>query len=225
MSTEKGKPVQLTPKARQAWAESFKPVLSELRAKIWARPPEQVASASGAVWRPEDSELRLSCLDEAYRVPWSDLVVYSGETAEAGSTTLQGLVLYYLSMAEGTPRAGQWISFRDLPDGWLYHEAFQGYSGDVLVERLGYDGAGRLSKAAAAIGGQKIEIGDAAYAFNALPRVQLAAVYWQGDEEFAPRAQVLFDATASHYLTTDGLAVLGSRLVHRLLSKVRTAEE
>ena len=45
----------------------------------------------------------------------------------------------------------------------------------------------------------------------------MAVTYWRGDEDFAPQAQVLFDAAASPYLPTDGLALLGSNLVTRLL--------
>jgi hypothetical protein len=47
--------------------------------------------------------------------------------------------------------------------------------------------------------------------------VHLALVYWQGDEEFPSQAQVLFEDTAANYMPTDGLAVLGSQLVDRVL--------
>ena len=77
-----------------------------------------------------------------------------------------------------------------------------------------------LPAAAETVGGVKIDVGDCGYAFQVLPRVQLAIVYWLGDEEFPPQAQVLFDAAASHYLPVDGLALLGSDLVRRLLKTV-----
>jgi hypothetical protein len=51
---------------------------------------------------------------------------------------------------------------------------------------------------------------DRAWRIPALPRVPVALLWWDGDDEFDPRADLLFDATASHHLTTDGCAVLGS---------------
>ena len=99
----------------------------------------------------------------------------------------QSLVLTYLATADGTPPSGRWISFRELPDGGFYHRAFQGYAAD------------RLS------------------AHWRLARVEIAAVYWPGDEELPSKASILFDATAHHYMVVDGLAILGSRLVGRLL--------
>ncbi len=61
-----------------------------------------------------------------------------------------------------------------------------------------------------------------AFAFQPLPRIRLAAILYPGDEEFAARASVLFDAAASHYMTTDGLALLGSGLVGRLIKAGKT---
>jgi hypothetical protein len=65
--------------------------------------------------------------------------------------------------------------------------------------------------------GAPIEHGGAGFAFRVLPRVEIAAVYWPGDEELPSKASILFDATAHHYMVVDGLAILGSRLVGRLL--------
>ena len=60
-------------------------------------------------------------------------------------------------------------------------------------------------------------MGDAGYAFAVLPRGHLAVAYWEGDDEFPSQARVLFEDTAAHYLPTDGLAILGSQLVGKIL--------
>ena len=67
----------------------------------------------------------------------------------------------------------------------------------------------------------KLDLGDAAFAFDALPRVRVAAVYYAGDEDFPATANVLFDESASHYLPTDALAGVGSALVDRLTASKR----
>ena len=63
-----------------------------------------------------------------------------------------------------------------------------------------------------------MELGDAGFAFRVLPRVVIVAVYWLGDEDFSSRASILFDANVHHYMVTDGLAILGSQLVGRILA-------
>jgi hypothetical protein len=56
-----------------------------------------------------------------------------------------------------------------------------------------------------------------AFAFLPLPRIRLAAILYPGDEEFSARGSILFDAAACHYMTTDGLALLGAGLAGRLI--------
>ena len=72
-------------------------------------------------------------------------------------------------------------------------------------------------EAAHKLDGMKLGYGDAAFAFHVLPRVPLAVIYWRGDEDFPANCQILFDASASHYLPTDLCAILGSMLTRKLL--------
>ncbi|MGQ9834180.1 MAG: DUF3786 domain-containing protein [Candidatus Villigracilaceae bacterium] len=65
-------------------------------------------------------------------------------------------------------------------------------------------------------GGVPLEIGEAAYRFEGLPRLPLAVTYWVGDEEFPSASKILFDASAWHYLPLDACAVLGGLLAKRL---------
>lgn len=44
----------------------------------------------------------------------------------------------------------------------------------------------------------------------------MAFVLWSGDDEFAPQANILFDAAAPLYLTTAALWVLGVEVSRKL---------
>jgi len=139
-------------------------------------------------------------------------------TGKECSPGLCFLFLHYLHTADGTPPADRWISYRELPDGMFYSQAFQGYSGARLVQTFDNE-LGRFKEAATEAGAEELSLGDAAFMFQALPRLPLGVVYWLGDEEFAPYANVLFDASASHYLSTDGLAVLGRELCDKIIDQ------
>jgi hypothetical protein len=77
--------------------------------------------------------------------------------------------------------------------------------------------------AAQALGGEHLSFGDASFSFRLLPRVWLATVLNLADDEFPATANVLFDASASHYLPTEDLAVLGGILAGRLVKAARAA--
>ena len=203
---------------RAAWNASFEPVVAGLRRTLLARRPQELGRLAGVNWDADVSEFGVSWLLTDYRITWPDLVVHAGAGSQVCPASVQGLFLYYLSLADGTPPAGAWLSFRELPDGWLYHLAFHSYTGAVLVRTFAGDTAA-LARGAVRVGGNAIDVGDCGYEFQVLPRVKLAIVYWCGDEEFPPDAQVLFDAAASHYLPVDGLAYLASHLVQQVIKE------
>ncbi len=102
-------------------------------------------------------------------------------------------------------------------DGRFYNQAFQGYTGAELQRHFKNDPEA-LRQAALNASGSLIEDspGDFAFYFQALPRFPLLLVIWEGDEDFPPSFQLLFDAAAAHYLPTDACAILGSSLTSRL---------
>jgi len=127
------------------------------------------------------------------------------------------MLLYYFHTADGTPLTGRWISFADLPAGRFYNQAFQGYTGSEL-QRYFKNDIESLKLAALRSSGSLVpdSPGNLAFRFQALPHVPLLLVIWEGDEDFPPSFQFLFDAATAHYLPTDACAILGSTLTGRL---------
>jgi hypothetical protein len=178
---------------------------------------QNLAFLSGAEFHEKGrSEFRLSIFGNSVSVSYPDLVACDAQTGVSLPVATQALLLYYLNIADGTPLEGRWVAFADLPDGRFYNQAFQGYTGQELARHFGND-LGTFERAARKLDGMKLGYGDAAFAFHILPRVMLAVVYHLGDEDFPATCQILFDASASHYLPTDVYAILGSMLTRKLL--------
>ena len=208
---QKGEP---TPQLQQ-WFDRLAPVVEEARAVLRSVGPGKLALRSGCQ-QDENGDFRLAFFWQEYVISPQDLTVRRPATGEACSPFTQSLILTYLATADGTTPSSRWVGFRELPDGMFYVQAFQGYTGGRLVRELqgGIDG---FRRGAEALGGEPLELGDAGYAFTVFPRVHLALVYWEGDDEFPSQARVLFEDSAARYMSTDGLAILGSQLVGRLL--------
>jgi len=201
--------------ARRAWQESMTRRLQELRAQIEPEDPIRLAIRSGGVWA--ESEIRFRYWGQELAVSWPSLEASQLESRKPCSTFDTAMLLYYLVKADGAALAGRWIGFRELPDGAFYNQAFQGYSGGPLARALSTRPA-EFERAAAGLDGTPVaDLAPHAFRFLPLPRLPLAAALWPGDEDLPGRAAILFDASASHYLTTDGLALLGSGLASRLM--------
>jgi len=210
----KPSPEQALDRAREAWAESMLRPIDELGQALRRREPMGLALRAGCEF--DGHALLLDYWRQPVRLSWPELAAVRASDSKPCSTFDQAMLLYYLDCADGAPLAGEWIGYRELPDGAFYHQAYQGYSGNRLAQAFGNQPEA-FAPAALAQGGEPISgLGTTAFAFQPLPRIRLAAVLWPGDDEFAARGAVLFDAASSHYMTTDGLALLGGGLAGRL---------
>jgi hypothetical protein len=204
----------------QEWLDRLAPVVAEARTTLRQVKPAKLALRSGCT-QDGEGNFRLTFFWQDYIISNDDFAVQHAGTGKQPSSFTQSLILTYLATANGTTPSSRWIGFRELPNGLFYVQAFQGYSGGRLVREL-QDGIESFRLACAKLGGESLEIGDAGYIFDVLPRVHLALVYWEGDEEFPSQARVLFEDTAANYMPTDGLAILGSQLVGRVLKASRS---
>jgi len=195
------------------WIDKLAPKVSELREALIDIPPKEIAWRSGAILG--NDWLHLTMLFQPYQVDVRTFSVCKPDGSELPSF-FQSLVLTYLTTANGAASADRWIGFRELPNGTFYHQAFQGYAPNRLTQRWGLDLDGFVA-ACRSLDGMELELGDAGFAFRVLPRIEMAAVYWLGDEDFPSRASILFDANAHFYMVTDGLAILGNQLVGKIL--------
>lgn len=202
------------------WYDRLAPLVAGTQKQLQKIALPRLMQRSGCIQGP-DGALRLTFFWQDYLVCPPDFTVRrsdtGGEPSDFGPTQWAALILTYLVTADGTAPSGRWIAYRDLPGGMFYAQAFRGYAENRLIRELGEGGLTAFRQGAEQLGAKPIEVGNAGYAFQVLPRVHLAAVYWEGDEDFGSQASILFEDTASHYMSTDGLAVLGSHLVSAIV--------
>lgn len=189
----------------------------------WAQADAQRAVAlSASVLTPEG--VLVSYFGRPHLVPHPEGEVVNQATGKPAHASIAIVLWHYLLTADGTPPADRWLTFRELPHGLFYAQAFAQHAEDLLAGKFGADVEG-FRRASVALGGQILTAApgaglappDAAYRFQAFPRLALAVQLWEGDDEFPGRVQVLFDAAAGHYLPTEDLSGVGDWLAHKLV--------
>lgn len=207
---------------------SFKPVdhagtalesrAEELRGSLSLLPPALLAERTGADYLDlgqGGGEFHLALLGAPVVLTYPDFQARLSN-GEALPVFKQALLLYYFLQSDGAPPAAEWVSFAELPEGRIYSSAFQGYTGDLIAKAFLLD-LGAFRSACQKADGVPVPFGDAAFRFRALPRVDLLLVYHLGDDDFPSTCNLLFDASAGHYLPAEACAVLGSSLTQKLL--------
>jgi len=169
--------------------------------------PASAAEACGAAFAGD--RFRLVFLGDECEVVWPSGEVMPPPGVEP-DLTKDILLLHYLSARPRRTPSGRWVGVAQVPDCRVYAPVFK-----ARVERpLAFFAGGNLdlfARVMDGIGASRASYGDASYVVRALPRVPLLYTLWAGDDEFGPRAQVLFDETAPEYLCAEDLVVLAEK--------------
>jgi hypothetical protein len=116
---------------------------------------------------------------------------------------LELILLVYILGAKDEPLKREMITAQQLRDGHFFQGPHELDTKSLLV-RWGRDPSG-FRKAAAALGGAPIDAAEAAFRIQALPRVPIYYLLWEGDEEFEPRLSILFDRSVELHLPADAI--------------------
>jgi len=193
--------------------------LDELRLSLRTVDPEELARRVDGKYEGSQGghgQFYLPLWGQPITVSYPELVARE-QAGALLNPILQAMLVYHMFTTDGAALTGRFIAFSELPDGRFYASAFQGYTGDELRRSLGDNQRG-FERAAQNAGGIPYSLGDAAFTFCLLPRVDLLAVFWSGDEDFPCTYQILFDAATPHHIPTDAGAIAGSLLTRRLIA-------
>lgn len=211
------------------------------RHKYWRVWDEAVASllsrdlaerCAAAGYRCEEEGIRIDFLDRRYRLsrhgssltivnedPGSPEESIATEDAASLSSELQEehlrdriLILHYLQRASGASLSGSMVGFDQLSGARFYGSPFRGRVELPLVRTFS-ERPKALLESARALGGSSASYGDCSVLLHPFPRVPLAFILWQGDDEVPANGKVLFDACAEDYLSAEDLTVLGETVV------------
>jgi hypothetical protein len=193
-------------------------------AELLGRDPVEVGLRSRAAYDPEQAVFSMAFIGKPCRVHLKPEVRVEapGQKREVPIQE-QGLILHYLNAADGSPLAGELITYREVPSGEFYYPAFVKRAEAPLAAAFGRTPERLVATAAHLVGEPVAGMGDAAVRIQALPMVALTLMLWGGDEEFEPTSKILFDRSISHYFSTEDIAVLSGMVVYRLLGLAAAA--
>ena len=149
----------------------------------------------------------LDYLNEPYQVVLPEINISAVNSDQEVPLRDRILILHYLTQAKGTPLTGKLIAYKELPEGVDYFRTYYARAIKPLVKHFG-EQPQRLLDIAPGLGGTKAEYGDISVTIPGFSRVPITLVLWQGDEEFPPEGNILFNSTIRDYLTVEDINVL-----------------
>ncbi|MCG8634039.1 MAG: DUF3786 domain-containing protein [Desulfobacterales bacterium] len=168
-----------------------------------ATDPDDIVQRTGAVFDSAASRIILPVWGHDYVIDPARQTVSSADgfiPAQADYMFL--FIVHYLLGSTSAPASGEWVSEKDLPGGAAFFRGPHTLPTDIIVRAFG-DDLERFSKTCSGLGGQPMDMADAAFSFDIRPDIPVAVLYWQGDADFGAEAKLLFDRSISRHLALD----------------------
>ena len=132
--------------------------------------------------------------------------------------------LNYILYGQGIDPSGEWISYRELKDGWEGYAIFQKRC-ERMIKELADNHAALIDDIVQVFNGEEVDKqfkADISVVLHPLPKVPLMICYWRPDEGLDSNLNVFFDKSANHHLDTDSLFTLAVGLTQMLEKLVST---
>ncbi len=130
--------------------------------------------------------------------------------------TEQVLILHYLLGKKPLSVFGEWISYREIPGASFYFGPFTARAINPMVKVFGKN-LDLFERTFKFLGGQEISDGDKGFEYYFFPMVPLRLILWEGDDEFPPSGNILFDASIADILSPEDVAWLAGMIVYKLI--------
>jgi hypothetical protein len=124
-------------------------------------------------------------------------------------------VLYLVNVNDVYPLGRDIVGPQDLKEGHFFQGPHE-LKIAPLVERYGRDLDG-FRQATEKLGGEPLDMADAAVRLKPFPRVHLYYLLWEADNEFPARMSVLFERSIENVMAADAIWGLVNRVSTELL--------
>ncbi len=178
--------------------------------------PEETAQRLNILYDATIQEFRLRFMGHEYAVSYPVFAIRPLEYKEEEtdlfriSIPAQTFILRYLLEGQYVQSSGKFMTFREVPTyGELYIQPFTGR----CLKRLTYGFGYKLKDFAKAMeqipGVKKLSIGDVSYEFELVNGYHMQFIFWEGDDEFPPSAQILYSDNFQFGFHAEDMVVAG----------------
>ena len=181
-------------------------------------PQESISEKIGA--KIDENNLVLPFFGEICRI-CRDTGEIRGEGSREIPVTERLTIMHHLRYCKSFARIGsKMVPFREIKEAAVFERAYE----KAALEPLKKYFAGhpqKLLEAGLGMGGEQEKYGDVSITLHAFPKIKLTYLFWDGDDEFTPSANILFEVTIAQWTHPESvptLAQIGTERLIRILS-------
>lgn len=199
--------------------KNFQAAIAKASEDLSKMDPEQVALNARVDYVQKTDSFIVPVLGKEYRLERAAGRIHHPPLPDEhilGSMTV--LLLHYLIGSKQRMLRNKLISYRELPNGMVFYNAFRNLAIDPIAHNFGNDIKG-FEERGLKLGGHRVNYGEISFEFSIFPRVPVTYILWTGDDEIPASANILFDLSALEHLHTEDLAEVGEVITHQLVHR------
>ncbi len=178
--------------------------------------PEEAAQRLNILYDEMTQKFRFRFMGHEYEADYPVFAVRLLDAEDDGKDLLmhhlpaQTFLLRYLLEGQYIKSSGKFMTFREVPTyGELYIQPFTGRCLKRLTYGFGYK-LDAFAKAMERIPGVKrCSMGDVSYEFELVNGYRMQFIFWEGDDEFPPSAQILYSDNFQFGFHAEDMVVAG----------------
>ncbi|MGL5348712.1 MAG: DUF3786 domain-containing protein [Peptostreptococcaceae bacterium] len=170
-------------------------------------------------YNSEDKNIIIAFINKDYVLDYETNGIYREEDNFRPTIDDSIIILNYLTFStERVITQNKWVTLKEIPNGGaLFYPAFYKMTIKRIIETFG-NNIKFFEKNAMKLGGTKTNFGDCAYIFKVFPKVSICVAIWEGDDEIAPNATILFDYSVQYLLHIETIIGVGMCLAQKLIA-------
>ena len=178
--------------------------------------PEDVCRRALCDYDSEKGIYTLTIWGDDYKVsPHEQLIERITDNLPAPGEIFNFFILHYLLNSKESEVKNQWISEKEIPGGDLFFSVSHEIPTCLISRRYSNDIDG-FKRRCAQLRGIPLDMADASCSFSITPRVPVAVLFWDGDEDFPAEAKLLFDKSIAGFLAPDIVLALAHEVCSRI---------
>ncbi len=192
------------------------PVDSVLFNDLTAANHNDVCRRALCSYNSESGTYSVSVWNNTHRItPAERLIEQTSQNGPSPVSYFGIFIINYLLQVNDMEPVNEWISEKDIPGGTTFFRGPHLIPVDRIANRY-TNNPEDFIKQCNALGGTPLNMGDAAFRFSITPRLPIAVIFWDRDDDFPAEAKILFDKSIVSHLTLDIVFALAVDVCHRL---------
>lgn len=177
--------------------------------------PKEVAQRCNIPYDEERKEFLLRLMGYEYAISFPEFeIAPKTDDKDAYLILMDNIpsrtfVMRFLIEGQYIKGTGKYMTFREVPTyGELYLKPFTGRCLSRLTYGFGFH-LDVFQKAMEKLGATPLSMGDIAYEFELINNYHMRFIFWEGDEEFPPSAQILYEDNFMFGFHAEDMVVAG----------------